>query len=973
MSKFKFGRFVNTIKVVSFIVFFFVGRVWGVSPTEQGESVGCWVSTGDNDNLFYAPSVDSKLAIEDYFNILDKVYKVDRVYWRAMQADQLTKYSVVRPDNFYSGSGYYLWEKHLNGEIGTGKYAVEVAHRHGMTIWGIASLFDHGAHAIVDTSKGWGPSPFEGIVRANHPEWVPVDRHNLRRMSGTICFAYPDARKTIIDIYMKIAQDSGYDGIMFHLYTEQFQARNPDEFIYNEPLVRAYKERYEIDIRKEPVDVFAMAKLQGEFLTQLFRELRTAANDKGIKVGICISALNPQYPQPWLADPEMLASGRIEVDWHTYIKEHLVDELFVYCGGNPYELVNNLLAETKDTQVQVAMLSSVVHPEAYKHFIKQGLRRVIYGGSEELEYGYKQQKSGESWDSNDFIDRLSVLSQMAKCETPLDISKIIAASKDSNVYVRRRAMATIGKLGLSDPNIISVVKLALDDSENAVRCYAVDTLLKVGSKGSIESVLQTVEKHGNFMINLAAIWDISNLPQERNNEIVRALLHDSEVIRAIGLEACCSGEVRQGLVDAIVKLERDNSDKVRWLVARVLDRMYGDKATSTLFALLDDRNPTVRNMAAYSLSNKVRSKSYWISSAQHNAINRLAHMFAAYNQQYTGTDADWGWRCIGEAIERCGPRGVEVLNRFLSQDEDKILGDHAWQILNVKQYWNGFVHEDMAEIEKGYLAHPGIRKNKPDMPTKITEPKMMPYIVQDFDNCKFVDGKASDVVNVLSEFGLWRHLDTLTANIFDVAEIGGDGNAVKLQSNGNKTSFVDGIRNDYKITDGQIDLRFRIFLRDEISSILFWFTDSGKWESNLMLTITPGGIVQCTNAKGEAVTGKVKLALEKWQTLEIFADIDKHYYTVKLADSNQFISEKITLKSKMGYNALIFKPWGKSGITYIDDIKVLATNPAWTGGNNNINMDKLLNKQNYESDKTVNRNVEIDEEASNVLSPKRVD
>ena len=150
-------------------------------------------------------------------------------------------------------------------------------------------------------------------------------------MSGAICFAYPEARKAVIDMNVKVAIDSKYDGIMFHTYIEEFSARFDDEFGFNEPIVKEFKKRYGIDIRSQEFDPNDLASLRGEYLTQFLRELKVDLSKHNIKLGLFLDPENPDLPQRRSAGKQILCTGRIHIDWRRYIREGIVDELMVYC------------------------------------------------------------------------------------------------------------------------------------------------------------------------------------------------------------------------------------------------------------------------------------------------------------------------------------------------------------------------------------------------------------------------------------------------------------------------------------------------------------------------------------------------------------------------------------------------------------------------------------------------------------------
>ncbi len=946
-----------------------------ISPAQNNEKVGCFVSTGDNDNLFYAPPIDSIASVDAYFDILDNVYGVSKVYWRAMQNDQVILYSRNNPDNFYS-SHYKEWAEYLNHKIGTGYHGVEAAHKRGMKIWGVAALLDHGVQAQIGAAKGWGPGYWEYNLRIEHPEWIPIDRYGIRQMAGPLCFAYPDARKAMIDMYEDLALKANYDGILFHLYVENFQARNADEFCYNDVLVEAYKKRYGVDIKKEPIDVYAMATLRGEYLTQFFRELRKRLNQHDIQIGICLSAYWPKYPQPWLYDPEMMVGGRILLDWRKYIAEELVDELHVYASGDPYELVNDLLRETQGTSTVVSMMSSASHPEAYSHFADRDVVRVIYGGYHSITEGYLEPQPLSALQGDDFLAKLNVVTRIGKGElkTDTDVDKLLLALNDEHHFVRRQALWAAGKMGLSDSRIIAAAEKLLNDPENAVRSYAVDTLTKIGDLNSVTLIYDCIAEHHNFMINLAASWGLGTLSEERSEELIPGLKHKSAPVRRVTLEGCCRGKYRYSLLDTIAFLAEDPDDEVRWLVARALGRHRVEKSIKALLKLVDDKHPTVASAAAKSLSDYSRSNTRWIGPFQHKMLKLFSRKFSVYDSGYAERDDQWGWRCFGNALKSCGPRGTETLQALLAQNEDTLLSDHAWKTLYVVEDGYHFFPKSMEQIKKEYQFHPNVRTTLTDKPKKIFEPKMMPYIVQNFESDKFVSATESDVGDLLSHTGMWRGLGNSrpAPMIVNSALYDKNGKSLCLTA-GDEIKSIDAVRTDYRITEGEVSLEFLLY-QEPGSQLTVWLTDSGKWSSNLQLTLGPDGQISYYNAQGKKKTLDDKIKTDKWQRLKVIADIKS--LTFKILAGDDIVTEDIALKSDERYNALVLLPAGKTGsISLMDDIEILSTNPAWKAdlqGDVSLN---LYRERQEDEDKTTGSQepvkTKIDKEAANIVSPER--
>jgi len=108
-----------------------------------------------------------------------------------------------------------------------------------------------------------------------------------------------------------------YDGIYICTRTHSRPAEFADQFGFNEPIVAEYQRRYGVNIRTEPFSKSRWWDLQGEYLTQLLREIRAALPGKKIAIAI---------PR---ADHLGAPYGNMRLDWRTWVEEGLIDALVV--------------------------------------------------------------------------------------------------------------------------------------------------------------------------------------------------------------------------------------------------------------------------------------------------------------------------------------------------------------------------------------------------------------------------------------------------------------------------------------------------------------------------------------------------------------------------------------------------------------------------------------------------------------------
>ena len=160
------------------------------------------------------------------------------------------------------------------------------------------------------------PFPWQSKFTIAHPEYVALDRAQAERHWGVLEYAYPKARAYKVKQLKSFVDDCGFDGVYVCTRSHSPPAGAADQFGFNEPIVDEYRRRYGVDILREDFDKARWRRLRGEYLTQLFRDLRAALpKDKRIFAAIPRGRyIGPPY-------------GNLYLAWETWVKERLVDGL----------------------------------------------------------------------------------------------------------------------------------------------------------------------------------------------------------------------------------------------------------------------------------------------------------------------------------------------------------------------------------------------------------------------------------------------------------------------------------------------------------------------------------------------------------------------------------------------------------------------------------------------------------------------
>lgn len=199
------------------------------------------------------------------------------------------------------------------------------AHENGQKLFMYLTFQDHGAPPTE--RYGDGPFPWQDRLTVEHPELQTVDLRGTYH-HGVLEFAYPEARKAIIDRLKSLVDEFKVDGLYLCSRTHSPAALHADQFGFSPPIVAEMKRRFDIDIQADPRFDYRSPsyspndprlenwrKVRGEGWTQFYRELRAAMGDKPIYAGIPRGRyFGPPY-------------GNVYLDWETFLKERLVDGL----------------------------------------------------------------------------------------------------------------------------------------------------------------------------------------------------------------------------------------------------------------------------------------------------------------------------------------------------------------------------------------------------------------------------------------------------------------------------------------------------------------------------------------------------------------------------------------------------------------------------------------------------------------------
>jgi HEAT repeat protein len=677
-----------------------------------------YISTGDNHWVGSWLPIDSKASLEASFDFFKKL-GMRRVYWRGLQEATWLETMLFREENCRYAS-FWKYLLRLYKEVDVDRLAVEAAHKRGMEIWGVGTLFDWGGAADTPCFGDF-PHNSESRWRIEHPEWVPVDKHGVLRQGGPIEFAYPEARKALVDLHLKLMKRDGYDGMALISYVENFSLRFPDEFGFCDPAVAEFKRRTGRDPRRQPFELAATRydwqALRGEYVTQYLRELKKGLAATGKKLGVCVGPNQPRLPQNWPSAGANtltglgITAGHIRFDLETWVREGTVDQFLVWgaCyGPTQCRTVEDLLWLVRGSTAQVSAVTSGPFAERWAPFHARNVPLILALGEDA---SYLQQcnipeQTLAALRGNDELLRMRVLGQVIAGKTKAAVADLAPLARNRNLIVRRLALFALGKL--KDAAALPVIEAALSDPENGVRCAAAIALRDVNQVESTAKLLTAVERfptHPLMESVVPTLYRIRPLPRA---ELARAAVeHSHPAVRVVAMRALGS-MANSELVPTLAKGLNDVDRFVRFAAAQALGNVTrSPKAVETLIEATRHEDPVVSDRAATSLGMiAMRRHEKEIEPLRPLIIAGLRSLYAKLGDGCTRSDADWGYRPVGNALLRLGAEGERVLQGFMDQRKDRRLAEQAWKSLHIRLENSVFSEVSEKENDEAFRRRP---------------------------------------------------------------------------------------------------------------------------------------------------------------------------------------------------------------------------------------------------------------------------
>ena len=693
-----------------------------------------YCSTGDNLSNPKVEPVDSPAAINAMFEWMSQTYGVKQIYWRGAGEELFcTDYRIGNTELF--AYDIIRWNAYAYLKVKVNEAAIAAARRNKIELIYYAGLFEYGSQP--DAS---GMYLFEDKLRIEHPEWCMLDRWGERRCPGPISYSYPAARKFIIERYMKNMKD--YAGMCFYTYPENYGIRYEDEFGFEPPIVEEFNKKYpdvnlcKDELSKEQQEYWQQCR--GESVTVFLRELHEALISKGKKLHVILDAKDPYFPQPYWGN-EIRGPGKIFLYYDTWIKEGIVDELWVQLGdeADQKRLLDELLVKCKGTSIKLVVRSVSPLSSTWREYVKSGVIpiAVITWEKNGIERFTLEPTSPATLESSDWKLRAQTLKDVASGKIKIEASKVLPLTKDSHVLVRRNAFLALATVADGNKDVIPAIENGLFDAESCVRIGSAMALTKAHRIESASRIIEALNKDSWYQFKYECRDALFAIGEEAYDVLVAEMSSPNAEVREVCLNTLYKLVVKNvisnaGKIDNIYSLMRKtmkSDPNENWkLRCFALDRLVGLRANlspAQSEQLIADLTFLIENESTVVVQLKASEGVPYLLSQVTPAsclktLNALANLYKKYGDNCKRSDAAYGWRTVGNALRKFGVEGNAILEEFRQQTKDKWLAYVSYQVLYEIQQekpkngnFNLVTKEEAIENHNKYApAFPGWRK-----------------------------------------------------------------------------------------------------------------------------------------------------------------------------------------------------------------------------------------------------------------------
>ena len=143
-------------------------------------------------------------------------------------------------------------------------------------------------------------------------------------VGGALHPTYPEVRRYWLKEIENRLLAAGADGIDIRFTQHSAWTSEGPYYGFNEPVVEEFRSRYGVDVLTEPYDKEAFRKLQGEYLTQFMREVRSLLNDRGLPLQAHVNYFMERKIPGWNRNNLPV---NFDYEWRRWLREDIVDSV----------------------------------------------------------------------------------------------------------------------------------------------------------------------------------------------------------------------------------------------------------------------------------------------------------------------------------------------------------------------------------------------------------------------------------------------------------------------------------------------------------------------------------------------------------------------------------------------------------------------------------------------------------------------
>jgi HEAT repeat protein len=204
------------------------------------------------------------------------------------------------------------------------------------------------------------------------------------------------------------------------------------------------------------------------------------------------------------------------------------------------------------------------------------------------------------------IPQLYAIDLLGESRSDVAIELLIAALKDADPNVGKRAAKVLGKIG-SDKAIEHLI-VAFKDADHEVQIEAANALGKIGSDKAIEHLIQFLKKNNLGTYSMLIVEVEYALVEIGSDKAIESIIQERPNIDDL-LFADMLGKISSDkAIEPLIQALKNPDSESRWVAARALRKTSNDKAVEPLIKALNDSASDVREKAAEALGKIGSSK-----------------------------------------------------------------------------------------------------------------------------------------------------------------------------------------------------------------------------------------------------------------------------------------------------------------------------------------------------------------------------